>query len=57
MCKVIHLIVHNYLYYKSTINQRGLYPIYKNPSPDHSFGPMGMKLGMDTPLDPAGDLG
>ena len=34
-----------------------MYPIYKNPSPDHSFGPISMKLGMDTPWDPGSDLG
>ena len=27
------------------------------PSSTHSFSPIGMKLGMDTPWDPAGDMG
>ena len=27
------------------------------PSSAHSFSPIGMKLGMDTPWDPAGDMG
>ena len=27
------------------------------PSSVHSFGPIGMKLGMDTPWDPESDVG
>ena len=27
------------------------------PSSAHSFGPIGMKLGMDTPWDPGSDMG
>ena len=27
------------------------------PSSTHSFGPTGMKLGMETPWDPGGDMG
>ena len=27
------------------------------PSSAHSFSPIGMKLGTDTPWDPAGDMG
>ena len=27
------------------------------PSIAHSFGPIGMKLGMDTPWDPGNDMG
>ena len=27
------------------------------PSSAQSFSPIGMKLGMDTPWDPAGDMG
>ena len=29
---------------------------YKNPSPDHSFDLIGMKLGLETPWDPGSDL-
>ena len=39
------------------VNKFMTYDLYKNPSPDHSFDSIGMKLGMDTPWDPGKDLG
>ena len=43
-CKLVYIII------------EGL-SVYMYPSSAHSFGPISMKLGMDTPWDPGSDMG
>ena len=57
MCKNVCECVRVYVIY---IIKEGLFvcvTVCMSPSSAHSFGPIGMKLGMDTPWDPGRDMG